>query len=49
MMAGRTEELLKFTSSTPPVTEVFEADGFWIYFSYHYVILGWLRPPRENP
>lgn len=35
-MAGRTEELLEFTSNTPPVTEVFEADGFWIYFFIQY-------------
>lgn len=39
-MAGRTEELLEFASSTPLVAEVLEADGFWIYFSYNTMILG---------
>lgn len=39
-MADRTEELLEFTTNTPPVTEVFEADGFWIFFSYNTMILG---------
>lgn len=47
-MASRTEELLEFTSNTPPVIEVFEADRFWICFSYNTMILGSLRPPREN-
>lgn len=39
-MASVTEELLAFTSNTPPVIEVFEADMFWIYFSYNTMILG---------
>lgn len=39
-MASITEELLAFTSNTPPVTEVFKVDMFWIYFSHNTMISG---------